>query len=221
MRQEEGKNHGYTWEFFKERLELEFVRRNSDYISRCKLRDLVNATNENLRQYVRAYTELMFEIRHMHELDRVCQFVMGLPTWAKRKLEESWPASLFKAITKVGNFSDVGRSDKSGFKKDNKFLHKKPKHEGEWNRGQGSPTKDKPKQFQGSGFKPKGNFVKKGAPFKTSQPKGDFEVKPKGACFNCNEVGHYSKDCPKSKSRSGSSKVLALNANLTRSQVTG
>jgi hypothetical protein len=35
-------------------------------------------------------------------------------------------------------------------------------NEGEWNWGQGSPTKDKPKQFQGSGFKPKENFVKKG-----------------------------------------------------------
>jgi hypothetical protein len=44
---------------------------------------------------------------------------------------------------KVENFSDVGWSDKSGFKKDNKFLHKKPRHEGEWNRGQGSLTKDK------------------------------------------------------------------------------
>jgi hypothetical protein len=49
VRQEEGKNHGYTWEFFKERLESEFVPRNSDYISRCKLRDLVNSPNENLR----------------------------------------------------------------------------------------------------------------------------------------------------------------------------
>jgi len=62
VRQEEGKNHGYTWEFFKERVESEFVLRNFDYISRCKLRDLVNATNDNLWQYVRAYFELMFEI---------------------------------------------------------------------------------------------------------------------------------------------------------------
>ncbi len=180
VRQEEGRNHGYTWEFFKEPLELESVPRNFDYILRCKLCNLVNATNENLRHYVRAYSELMLEIRHMHELDRLCQFVMGLPTWAKRKLEESWLASLSEAITKVENFSDVRRSDKSGFKKDNKFLHKKPRHEGEWSRGQGSPTKDKPKPFQSSRFKPKGSFVKKGAPSKGSQPKGDFGAKPRG-----------------------------------------
>jgi hypothetical protein len=56
--------------------------------------------------------------------------------------------------------------------------------------------------------------VKKGAPFKGSQPKGDVSGKPKGACFNYNEVGHYSKDCPKSKAGNGGSKVIALNANL-------
>ncbi len=72
MRQEEGKSHGYTWEFFKDRVETKFVSRNSDYISRCKLRDLVNATNENLKQYVKAYSEFMLEIRHMHELNCVC-----------------------------------------------------------------------------------------------------------------------------------------------------
>jgi hypothetical protein len=118
----------------------------------------------------------------------------------------------------VENFLDVGRSDKTRFKKDNKFLHRKPRHEGEWNRGQGSPTKEKPKQFQSSGFKPKRSFVKKRTPSKRSQPKGDFGAKPKGACFNYNEVGHYSKDCPKSKSGVGSSKVLALNAILAQKE---
>ncbi len=91
MKQEEGKTHGYryTWEFFKERIGLEFIPKNYDYISRCKLHDLVNATNDNLRQNVRVYFKFMFEIWHMHELDCMCHFVMGLPTWAKHKLEEN------------------------------------------------------------------------------------------------------------------------------------
>jgi hypothetical protein len=139
-RQEEGKNHGNTWEFFKERAEFEFFPRNSDYISQCKLRDLVNTPNDNLQQYVKAYSELMFEMRHMHELDHVCQFMMGLPTWAKRKIEENWPSSLFEAIMKMEGFLDGKHGEKSGFKKDNKFFHKKPRHEGEWNKGQESPN---------------------------------------------------------------------------------
>jgi hypothetical protein len=142
--------------------------------------------------------------------------MIGLSTWAKRKLKENWSSSLSKAIMNVEGFSDVGRGEKYGFKKDNKFFHKKPRHEGEWNRRQGSPRKEKPKHFQGSGFKPKGDFVKKGVPFEGSQPKGDVGGKPKGACFNCNKVGHYSKDCPKSKVRNGGSKVIAFNANLAQ-----
>ncbi len=62
MRQKERKTHGYTWKFFKERIELKFFPKFFDYISRCKHCDLVNATNDNLHQYVRAYSKLMLEI---------------------------------------------------------------------------------------------------------------------------------------------------------------
>jgi hypothetical protein len=62
LRQKEGKTHGYTCEFFKECIELEFILKNFGYISRCKLYDLVNATNDNLCQYVKVYFELMLEI---------------------------------------------------------------------------------------------------------------------------------------------------------------
>ncbi len=133
VRQEEGRFNGYTLEFFKKCIELEFVPKNSDYISRCKLHDLVNVANDNLCQYVRMYTELVLEIQHIHELNQVCHFVMGLLTWAKCKLEENWPPSLSYVITKVEGLLDVGRSEKSRFKKENKFLHKKARHEGEWN----------------------------------------------------------------------------------------
>jgi len=133
MKQEEGKTHGYTWEFFKERIKSKFIPKNFDYISRCTPYDLVNATNDNLHQYVRTYSKLMFEIRHMHELDCLCHFVMGFLTWAKCKLEENWHASLSEAFMKVEGFLNVGRGEKFGFKKENKFVHKKARHEGEWN----------------------------------------------------------------------------------------
>ncbi len=128
---------------------------------------------------------------------------MGLLTWAKRKFKENWPASLSNAIMKMEGFSDVGQGEKSKFKKENKFLHKKAHHEGEWNRKQDTSKGEKPKQFQGSGFKPKGNFIKKGVPLKGGQPKGDAYGKPKGGCFDCNEMGHYFKDSPKPKPRNG------------------
>jgi hypothetical protein len=60
--------------------------------------------------------------------------------------------------------------------------------------------------------------MKKGALFKGSQPKGDVNGKPKGACFNYNEVGHYSKDCPKPKPGNGAFKVIALIANLVQGE---
>jgi hypothetical protein len=53
----------------------------------------------------------------MHELDRVCHFVMGFLTWAECKLEENWLASLSKAIMKVEGFSNVGQGEKYGVKK--------------------------------------------------------------------------------------------------------
>ncbi len=117
-----------------------------------------------------------------------------------------------------GRLFGCGMGEKSGFKKDNKYPHKKARHEGEWNRGQDTSKGEKPKQFQGLGFKPKGNFIKKGAPLKGSQPKGDVSGKPKGTCFNCNEVGHYSKDWPKPKSGNEGFKVIALIANLAQTE---
>ncbi len=83
----------------------------------------------------------------------------------------------------------------------------------EWNQGQNTSKGEKPKQFQGSSFKPKGNFIKKGAPLKGNQPKGDASRKPKKACFNCNEVGHYSKNYSKPKPGNGGFKVIALTTN--------
>jgi hypothetical protein len=139
---------------------------------------------------------------------------MKLPTWAKCKLEENWPTSLFEAIIKVEGFSDVGRGEKSRFKKDNKFPHKKAHHEGEWNQGK-IPQKEKNlNNLKARVSNPKEILLRRGP--KGSQPKGDASAKPKGVCFNCNEMGHYSKDFPKPKLGNGGFKVIALIANLAQ-----
>jgi hypothetical protein len=126
---------------------------------------------------------------------------------------------LSKGITKVKGLLDLGWGEKFEFKKKKKILHKKACHEGEWSQGQDVSKGEKSKQFQNPGFKPKGNFVKKGVPLKGSQPKTrDANREPKGTCFNCNEVGHYFKDCPKPKMGNGSFKVIAPIANLTQGE---
>ncbi len=44
----------------------------------------------------------------------------------------------------------------------------------------------------------------------------DVSGKPKGVCFNCNEMGHYSKNC--AKLGNGGFKVIALTTNLAQSE---
>jgi hypothetical protein len=83
---------------------------------------------------------------------------MGLPTWAKRKLKENWPSSLFEAIMKVEGFSDVGRSEKFEFKKDNKFFHKKPKHDKEWNVGKEAQQRISLNNSKAQGLNPRGTL---------------------------------------------------------------
>jgi len=46
---------------------------------------------------------------------------------------------------KVEGFSDVGWGEKSRFKKDNKFFHKKAHYEKEWNQRQDTSKGEKPK----------------------------------------------------------------------------
>jgi hypothetical protein len=105
---------------------------------------------------MRAYSELMLKIRHMHELDRVCQFVMGLPTWAKQKLEESWPASLFEAITKVENFSDVGGVTNPSSRRTTSFFTRSQSMRGNGTGGKVAEPRISPNHSKARGSNQKG-----------------------------------------------------------------
>jgi len=218
MKQEEKKTHGYTWEIFKECIKLEFISKNSNYISKCKLRDFVNVTNDNLRQYVRAYSELMLVIRHMHELDRVCHFAMGLPTWAKHKLEENRPVSLSKAIMKVEGFLDVGYGEKLGFKKDNKFPPKKACHEGNGTEGKISPKGKGPNNFKAWVSNPKEISSRKRFFSKWANPREMLVGSPKERVSTVMKWGITPKIAPNPNWGMGVSKIIAFIANLAQGE---
>jgi hypothetical protein len=53
-----------AWLLVKGGLEeqIKVIHMNFNYLSRCKLQDLVNRNNDNLWQYVKAYIEFMFKL---------------------------------------------------------------------------------------------------------------------------------------------------------------
>jgi hypothetical protein len=65
---------------------------------------------------------------------------------------------------KVKGFSDVGWGEKSRFKKEKKFFHKKARHERGMEPRARHFKEGKDQTISRPNFKPKGNFVKKGAP---------------------------------------------------------
>jgi hypothetical protein len=87
---------------------------------------------------------------------------MELSTWAKCKLEENWLTSLFKAIMKMEGFSNVGRGEKSTFKrKKNSFTRRHAMKDNGIN-GK-TPQKGKsPKKFKAQVSNPKELSLRKG-----------------------------------------------------------
>jgi hypothetical protein len=81
---------------------------------------------------------------------------MGLLTWAKRKLEENWPTSLFEAIMKVEGFSDVGWGEKSRSRRRTHFFTRR--HATKWNGTKGMilQTGKSPNNFKVRVLNPKG-----------------------------------------------------------------
>ncbi len=68
------------------------------------------------------------------------------------------------------------------------------------------------------GFQTQRKFHQEKGSFQKGPTQRDASGKPKGVCFNYNEMGHYSKDCPKPKPGNNGSKVIALIANLAQGE---
>jgi hypothetical protein len=96
---------------------------------------------------------------------------MGLPTWAKRKLEENWPTSLTKAIMKVEDFLDVGWGEKFGFKKDTRPLTRRHAMKGNGTKAKPLQRGKSPNNSKAQVLNPKEFFPRKGLLSKQANPR--------------------------------------------------
>jgi hypothetical protein len=59
-------NHGYSWEFLKNNIELKRIPKKIDYFSICKFHNIENEPNNNLQQYLKTFTKVVLEINDIH-----------------------------------------------------------------------------------------------------------------------------------------------------------
>ncbi|KAK9692243.1 hypothetical protein RND81_09G251100 [Saponaria officinalis] len=69
------------WDDFKKALKDQFYPMNTGFAARRKLKSLKHTTF--IREYVKAFSACMLEIKDMSEDDRVFQFIDGLKDWAQ------------------------------------------------------------------------------------------------------------------------------------------
>ncbi len=69
----------------------------------------------------------------MHELDQGVPFYDGASDLGQSRTWREVAHLIIQGHHESGRLLHVGQGEKSRFKKENKFPHKKARHEGEWN----------------------------------------------------------------------------------------
>ncbi|XP_060673257.1 uncharacterized protein LOC125420382 [Ziziphus jujuba] len=85
-----------TWDQLQKELKNQFLPENVDYIARRHLREL--RQTGNVRDYVKAFSALMLDIRDMSEKDKLFYFLEGLKPWARTELQRQRVQDLASAL---------------------------------------------------------------------------------------------------------------------------
>ncbi|KAL9259365.1 RNA-directed DNA polymerase-like protein [Drosera capensis] len=170
-----------TWEDFKKDLKFHFYPENAQYEANLNLRKLKQTGS--IRDYVRNFTELLFQIPNMSEEDKLIYFMDGLQSWAQQELHRRGVQTLAAAIAAAESFVEFKRGDSKP---------KESKRHSE--KGGGEKGKAPMANFPSKESSSKGTW-NKGNPKDSGKSKG--EVK----CYLC-DGPHYVRECPKKKALS-------------------
>ncbi|KAJ4722993.1 Retrotransposon protein, putative, Ty3-gypsy subclass [Melia azedarach] len=106
-----------TWDSLKRELKAQFLPCNAGWLARESLKRLKHTGS--VREYVKAFSSLMLDIKNMSDEDKLFNFISGLQPWAQTELQRQAVRDLPTAITaadslvdyKFGITSEQKRSD--------------------------------------------------------------------------------------------------------------
>ena len=93
-----------SWQDLKKELKAQFLPENVDYIARRNLRELKQTGT--IRDYVKAFSALMLDIRDMSEKDKLFYFLEGLKPWARMELHRQRVLDLATAQSAAERLTD-------------------------------------------------------------------------------------------------------------------
>ncbi|KAK9681617.1 hypothetical protein RND81_10G015400 [Saponaria officinalis] len=103
------------WDDFKKALKDQFYPMNTGFAARRKLKSLKHTTS--IREYVKAFSACMLEIKDMSEDDRVFQFIDGLKDWAQVEIMRDRHATVSAAMAAAERLVDYRDERESAPKK--------------------------------------------------------------------------------------------------------
>ncbi|KAK9668112.1 hypothetical protein RND81_13G036000 [Saponaria officinalis] len=92
------------WDDFKKALKDQLYPMNTGFAARRKLESLKHTTS--IREYVKAFSACMLEIKDMSEDDRVFQFIDGLKDWAQVEIMRDRHATVSAAMAAAERLVD-------------------------------------------------------------------------------------------------------------------
>ncbi|XP_070011264.1 uncharacterized protein [Nicotiana sylvestris] len=196
-----------TWDQFKAEFKQQFFPNNVLYEARRKLRELKQ--RGSIRNYVKEFTTLMYQIPNLTNDDLLFHFMDGLQNWAKQELQRRQVTDIDQAIVEVESLMD--------------FRHDK--------HNKGNDKESKVNNVKGGGDRVKGKEIQqqytKTQDFKKSS--GHQGYAEKKGCYICGGP-HGFRNCPDLKSLSAMQAIqptengnqyvdLTINNKLARTMV--
>ncbi|KAL0354280.1 UNVERIFIED_CONTAM: hypothetical protein Sangu_1009300 [Sesamum angustifolium] len=175
-----------TWALLREAIQEQLFLENVEYNARRALRKLEHTGS--VRDYVKAFSALMLDIRDMSEKDKLFTFMKGLKPWARLQLQRQRVIDLGAAMATAERLIDLNPTNQRDRQTTASPMQNKPGRPRSFrsnsNKGGGDRKPQAQSSSQGSSSRNKPQEHKQGAPQKSS------------GCFLCDGPHRY-RDCLK------------------------